>query len=375
MMKNVLAPELQVPDKTGSSAAPKMIWDIGTAYDFFLSLEVLHNPEEYGLRPSWAAGVRSRLPAEERKLLEDMQHFLWVPVHWIYTLPAPKDASTAIWGLRQIPPAQRPLTLTNPCELTPEISQMLNKVVENRAWEPQDLDLCKHVFEKYEKGHIVKDLHTYLDWWSRPDELGELFLSALESYYQAFFEEEEKRIAPVLSEGLAEAQELAKRMPLTDLLTELSQGVHFEQQLDIHEIVLIPGYWNTPLVLFPTIGEGQMAFMFGVRPADMSLMPGEPVPDILLRGLKALADPTRLRILHYLEIEFLTPAQLSRKLRLRAPTVTHHLTALRMAGLVHVTLEGGGEKQYAARLEAIQSMCGALENYLKSGSSLESEDN
>ena len=162
----------------------------------------------------------------------------------------------------------------------------------------------------------------------------------MESYYQAFFEEEEKRIAPVLWEGLAEAQDLAKRMPLTDLLAELSQGVHFEQHLDIQEIVLIPGYWNTPLVLFPEIAEGQMAFMFGVRPTDMSLMPGEPVPDTLLRGLKALADPTRLRILHYLEIESLTPAQLSRKLRLRAPTVTHHLTALRMAGLVHVTLGG-----------------------------------
>ncbi len=318
--------------------------------------------------------MRSRLPPDERKLLEEIQQYFWVPAHWIYTLPAPKDASTAIWGLRQIPPAQRPLTLTNLYEMTPEMGQALNRVVENRSWEPQDYELFKSVFEKYKKGHHVRDLKTYMDWWTRPDELGELLLSALESYYQAFFEEEEKRIAPVLSEGLAEAQDLAKRFSLTDLLAELSQGVHFEQQLQIQELVMIPGYWQTPLVLFPKMDEGRMAFIFGVRPADMSLMPGEPVPDTLLRGLKALADPTRLRILHYLEKESLTPSQLSRKLRLRAPTVTHHLTALRMAGLVHVTLEAGGEKQFGARLEAIQSMCGALENYLKSGGSLESED-
>ena len=41
-------------------------WDIGTAYDFFASLVVLHNPEMYGLPGSWAAGVRSRLPAAAR---------------------------------------------------------------------------------------------------------------------------------------------------------------------------------------------------------------------------------------------------------------------------------------------------------------------
>jgi DNA-binding transcriptional ArsR family regulator len=99
----------------------------------------------------------------------------------------------------------------------------------------------------------------------------------------------------------------------------------------------------------------------------MSLMPGEPVPDTLLRMLKALADPTRLRILHYLSNETLTQAQLSRRLRLRAPTVTHHLTALRMAGLVHVTLEAGGEKLYAARLEAIRNIGNTLEKYLSSG--------
>ena len=113
-MKNAPVPEQQVSNQTASSPAPKLTWDIGTAYDFFLSLEVLHNPEEYALRPSWAAGVRSRLPPDERKLLEDIQHFIWVPVHWVYTLPAPKDAATAIWTLRQIPPAHRPLALDQP---------------------------------------------------------------------------------------------------------------------------------------------------------------------------------------------------------------------------------------------------------------------
>lgn len=42
----------------------KLYWDFGTAYDLFLSLHVLHEPDIFGLKASWAAGVRSRIPSE-----------------------------------------------------------------------------------------------------------------------------------------------------------------------------------------------------------------------------------------------------------------------------------------------------------------------
>lgn len=96
----------------------------------------------------------------------------------------------------------------------------------------------------------------------------------------------------------------------------------------------------------------------------MSLVPGEVVPDALHLSLKALADPTRLRILRYLIAQPLTPAQLSRRLRLRVPTVVHHLHALRLAGLIHVTLEAGGERRYAARPGAVAANYEALATFL-----------
>ena len=350
------------------SQSPRLTWDVGTAYDFFMSLEVLHHPDEYGLRASWAAGVRSRLPSAERKMLEDIQDFLWLPMHWIHNLPAPKDAASVIWAMRQIPAVERPVRLVNPYETDKQIYETMSGVVERRTWDKQDLELFRSVLEGHKKAHLAKDLPTYWDWWTRPEELGELYLSALEAYYKSFFAEEEKRIAPVLKDELERAQELAQRLNLSDLLVELSQGVHFEQSLNVDELVLVPGYWNTPLIVFPMIGPKSMLFMFGARPGDMALVPGEPVPDTLLRVLKAIADPTRLRILNYLSQDKLTPAELARRLRLRAPTVTHHLSALRLAGLVHVTLENSGEKCYSARLEAIQSTCTTLEKYLLTGS-------
>jgi DNA-binding transcriptional ArsR family regulator len=116
------------------------------------------------------------------------------------------------------------------------------------------------------------------------------------------------------------------------------------------------------------LGERRGIWLFGARPSNQSLIPGEMVPDALLRALKALSDPTRLKILHYLSQEPLSPAVLSRKLRLRAPTVTHHLQALRLAGLVQVTLSEGKEKKsYAARAETVKATCSALQSFLAEG--------
>jgi DNA-binding transcriptional ArsR family regulator len=84
----------------------------------------------------------------------------------------------------------------------------------------------------------------------------------------------------------------------------------------------------------------------------------------LVETLKALADPTRLRILRYLASQPMTPSQLARRLRLRAPTVVHHLKELRLAGLVQVTFQAEGEKHYALRHNAVNEMQPILEDFL-----------
>ena len=70
---------------------PIIQWDWGTAYDFFISLHVLHKPNKFGLRGAWAAGVRSRLPDADRELLDEYSAFLHWPLKWIHQLPDPKD--------------------------------------------------------------------------------------------------------------------------------------------------------------------------------------------------------------------------------------------------------------------------------------------
>ncbi|MGD2155313.1 MAG: metalloregulator ArsR/SmtB family transcription factor [Anaerolineales bacterium] len=347
---------------------PKITWEWGTAYDLFASLHVLHEPDSFGLRASWAAGVRSRLPSEERELLEATKNLVFIPLHWIHDLPDPKDSTTALWALAQIPREERLAALTCCPDMPSKSDDIFQTVAAKGSWDSQDLEALQAQYKaKYkEKGKSTKtkELTSILDLWAQPGEFGERYLNALRAYHQAFFAEEEKRITPALKTALNRAQELAERLSFEDLVEELSQGLRLEAEMKFKKMIFAPSYWITPLVVWDRIAEDEGLFLFGARPDDASLVPGEVVPDSLLRMLKALADPTRLKILRYLVEDSLTPAELARRLRLRAPTVTHHLKTLRLAGLVHITFEERGERLYASRLSAVSGMCESLYKYI-----------
>lgn len=350
--------------------SPKLSWEISTAYDFMMSLEVLHNPEDFGLRASWAAGVRSRVPTGERGVLEDSLKLVYVPLPWLHSLPEPKDAASALWALRQVTPTKRLSTLAESGEPATEYDEILAQVAARRKWDDGDLERIQKIL-KNKKGHSQKDATTVLEWWSRPEEFGELYLKALQSYYQEFFAEEERRIKPALQSSIEHSQELAEEKSLPELIETLSQGVQLLIEPEVTDLIFAPSYWITPLIIYTALNPGQMIFLYGARPADASLVPGEVVPDALLRTLKALADPTRLKILHYLNQEPLSPAQLSRRLRLRPPTVVHHLEVLRLAGLVRLNLEVPGERNYAARIEGLADTFAHIKEFLQADQNLE----
>jgi DNA-binding transcriptional ArsR family regulator len=357
--------------------SPRLFWDWGTAYDLFVSLVVLHDPSYFGVRGAWAAGVRARLPTSERETLEQSQVLGQVPFHWIYTLPEPKDGASVLWALEQLPPAERLPALTLAPEWPPaEVASILEDVAARGTWDEAHREALRAVVgrsslrsEAREKPS-ARELPRILDLWAHAEDFGERYLEALHAYQEAFFAEEERRIRPALQEALSRAQELAARLELLDLLEELSQGLRFDERPGASELVLAPSYWCTPLVFFGNVFEGREAWLFGARPPNASLVPGEVVPDALLRTLKALSDPTRLRILHYLSEEPLAPAQLARRLRLRAPTVTHHVKALRLAGLVQLFVgEDKEAKRYAARPEAVAVAFSSLQAFLEKGES------
>jgi len=344
--------------------ASELIWDYGTAYDLFASLHVLHQPGRFGIRPAWAAGVRSRLSAADRETLEQAQAALWVPLHWLRTLEAPKDSATALWALRNIPAGERLEALGLPPKLPAEGADILRAVKARGAWNAEDLEVLRAVYPQQGSAPRSKILEAKLAAWAQAESFGERFLHALQSYYDVFFAEDEARIREMLEAAIQQARARAAEVSVEILIEELSRGVRLDEEINLDFLELVPSYWISPLVVFERLGEGQMLFLFGARPPDVSLVPGGTVPDGMLRTLKALSDPTRLRILRYLAQEHLTPAELSRRLRLRAPTVTHHLNLLRLAGLVYLILGECGKRRYSIRQDAVDEAFETLRTFL-----------
>jgi len=359
----------------GKQKAPRLLWDCGTAYDFFQSLVVLHHPARFGVRGAWTAGMRARLSSDARAVLARSQRVIHTPVHWIHALPEPKDVATALESLARTPPEKRLEALALRHDEPPKaVAEVLKHVAARGGWGKEALDVLRahlrHKSRSHKHAPTDETIKEILAVWAQAGRFGEQYLAALRNYQEVFFAEEEERIAPALQAALTRAQARARKLPLPDLLEELSQGVRIDAPLLGVELVLAPSYWITPLVLLTSIGPSRRICLFGARPATTSLIPGETVPDTLLRALKALSDSTRLKILRYLAKEPLTPTELARRLRLRIPTVMHHLHALRLAGLVQITIAAGEEKErkcYGLRPSAPAEVGNMLNAYLKEG--------
>jgi hypothetical protein len=198
-----------------------------------------------------------------------------MPFHWVYSLPAPKDATAALWALEQLPLTERLLTLF----LTPATSQegakeILREVVARRGWVENDREVLLAVYQdRYSSTEgktppSAQKLAEIPAWWSQAGELVEGYLEALQAYHEVFFAEEERRIRPVLQQALSEAQERAKQLPLLELLEELSQGLRFDERPAAPELVLAPSYWSTPLMYFGKVSAEREILLFGARPPD-----------------------------------------------------------------------------------------------------------
>lgn len=346
---------------------PNILWDKGSAYDLFTSLYILHRPDEYGLRPSWAAGVRSRMPIQLRDALERSQRVIYVPLAWLHALPEPKNAATVMDALKAISPEERlpalvfadkndqrsiaykafMLSLDGKQRMTARIEGQIKSFHNNPA-------------------NLTKDyLRLTFEAWSEREQFGVDLVLALEAYISNFYEEEEIRIIPAQQQALENAQSLFLEYDLLAVLETLSTGVRMDWVNEISTLILAPSFWGAPFVFFDKLEADKGIILFGARPEGTALIPGELVPDELLNALKAIADPTRLRILYYLrENGPSTPSQLATILRLRPPTVIHHLQNLRLAGLVSVTVSPKAERRYALRMGGVDTTIQHLKAFL-----------
>ena len=348
-----------------ASVHTKIQWDMGTAYDLFVSLRALHDPDTFGVRASWAAGVRSRLPTEHRQTLDLAVRQISPPLFFVQSLPAPKNAAAVIDALKNLPPSRVLETLSFPFQTPTAFKETLLSTRPGHKWTPAERQTLLEgalLSEHYTQSAYLDGLH---ETWSDREAFGAKLIKAFEAYIDNFFNEEEQRILPVLKKGLSHAQMRAGSLALPALLEELSNGVRIEKIDSYSKIVLAPSFWGSPYMFLEKLSADTLMVVFGARPDSMAIIPGDIVPDALIRSLKALSDSTRLRILRYLAQSPRTATELSRALRLRPPTVLHHLNQLRMAGMIQILLSEEGERQFSPRYDGFENTIDLLKQFVQ----------
>jgi len=340
-------------------------WLNSSAFDFFISIFVLYHPDRFGLRMSWAAGARSRIPVEQREFLDLAQQFLPVPLTWLYRLnPLPQNAAQALAALAEIPPEEG-LAAWMVDGSTPEkVREALAAAARQHGHSEVQRAVLRSGLLKYAAKPSAKAMQLYYEAAAEPGAFAERFRTAMQTYYQVFFSEEEERIQPLLTEALRSAQQQAAGKTVDAVVEELSRGVQVGDLERLQRVAVAASYWTSPLVFYTYPLPDTLLLVFGCRQEGQPLIPGGLVPETLIRTFKALGAPPRLRILRLLSHSPHTPTQLSRVLRLRPPTVVHHLTELRVCGLVHVLIQPGVERLYALRPEGLELVQRGLHDYL-----------
>lgn len=168
-----------------------------------------------------------------------------------------------------------------------------------------------------------------------------------------------------LVELQAEMVRRCQRLQETDpksVIHEATGGLEFAKQPTVLDTVLIPQHHFRPYNLYDR-HRGRIWCWYPAPYASGS----EDPPGDLLRILKALSDESRLRILGILASREMSFTELVEKTGLAKSTVHHHVTSLRRAGLLGITV--GWEKGDRLRLSpgVPERTRGMLTDYLHPG--------
>ncbi len=344
-----------VRDLTRSGVSYRIDWDVRTAYDFVFSLsgdagstDDLPNPDR-----SWLHASRKALDPDVQTGLTDLFESE-LAIHagiLLVDLPAVRTSADFV-------------------DLVGDTSSddLLNALFTDDYHDTDLKDLLGRAIAG--DGAAIDELAEKLPEWNRKGRLELLrdpslakdrILAVLRAW-QGKFAEVEPRVATILERDYDARAADRERLTPSDLIETTTGGLRYLPQAGISRVILAPSYFSRP---YNFLMSGRDWRFFGYPVADTALDPSDGLtpPLSVVRLHRALGDETRLRILKLLASRDLYLTEIAQELDLSKPTIKHHLSQLRAAGLVTIT-ESGTVMYYSLRRNRLDDASVEIKKFL-----------
>lgn len=344
-----------VRDLTRGGASYRIDWDVRTAYDFIFSL-------------SGDAGATDDLPAADRVWLKDARAALdpeiqagirdlfesELAIHAGVLLVDEPDVRTSadFLGLVEATaPADLVGALLADESHDRELEDLLDRAIAG------DVGAISDLSEKLPEWHRKGRLELLKD----PAVAKDRILAVLRAW-QAPFSTIESRVGSILERDYDDRAADRERLSPADLIETTTGGVRYLPEPGISRVILGPSYFSRPYNFLMSARDWRF---FGYPVADSALGPSDALtpPLSLVRLHRALGDETRLRILKLLASRDLYLTEIAQQLDLSKPTIKHHMTQLRAAGLVTIT-DSGTVMYYSLRRNRLDDASAEIKRFL-----------
>lgn len=331
------------PDEDGSLA-----FGSSPLLETVLSLHVLAEPRHHALQHGWVRAMR-RLPAGLRREIATLS-FLYR-----YTLPncvlpsaddRDEDFAGELAALRRLPPDVAAFELVRPIFDHGGRSRSRRRLLADPEVRAAAL--------KNARAQGADQQRAAAQLFDDPQRFVERFTRLLEDYWDAAFAQEWNRIEPLLADAIVDAGRRIAGGGLWGLLAGLAPALRVEPDrhrfgLDIphdHTVELSP---QNPLLLVPSVYvwphvrvncDGPWPLMLTYRAPHLTETMRAATRTELVRSLRALADPTRLRILELVAGQPRSTQELAPLVSLTEAGASRHLRALAEAGILTTRREG-----------------------------------
>lgn len=189
----------------------------------------------------------------------------------------------------------------------------------------------------------------------------ERMVGLLRTWHTHYFAELEPAVLDGLQAEAERVRALIPSQPARELVEQVTNGMFVESGPARAQAVLVPQHHLRPYIHDCPIAQGIVL----LYPADILPAPPETPPTALLRLTRGLSDDSRLRILRFVASGPRSLTEVARFAGLSQPTVHHHLTQLRTAGLVRVHRSLAGPSRFSLRSHALEQLARDLGAYLE----------